>query len=90
MTDLLREEKDDIASKFGTQVDDMKQGMKEKEYAYNNQIVSLNKECNEKIKALRKYSNMKVKQIQVRTSANKKRMVKEGETARVKLQKIKI
>ena len=67
-TDILREEKDNVVRKFGAQIDDMKQGLKENQDAYNHQILSLNKEFKEIIQAVRKYSNMKVKQMQVITS----------------------
>ena len=45
VTDILREEKDTVARKLGAQIDDMKQGLKEKQDVSNNQIVSLSKEC---------------------------------------------
>ena len=57
---LLQEEKEIIANTSDEQLDNMKQELKK--YQYENQVISLEKYCNEKVEAVTEYSNSKVTQ----------------------------
>ena len=86
---LLQEDKKIMAAKAIEQSNAMTENFKQRKDVYESQLISLKKDCNEKVKAVTDISMSKIKEMQLKTSKFKRSLISKEITTSGKVKKMK-